>query len=187
MHTSGETDRVDANNLNSSCPSRPRHTQSRMSPSVQYGGDEVGAVVLDIGSYAVKAGSVVPFLPPPLTTTSPLTVCCHTRAQLRRRRCAQSSLPFRLRCRPQPRRRRRSLCLRLVPPRQQRAPVPPSRRDPQLCPGRHRRRLGRRLARRRARLCAEAPARLARGVPAPRDRGELEPEREQGTLVRVGV
>ncbi|KWU41964.1 Actin/actin-like protein [Rhodotorula sp. JG-1b] len=27
-----------------------------MSPSVQYGGDEVGAVVLDIGSYAVKAG-----------------------------------------------------------------------------------------------------------------------------------
>ncbi|GAA5983625.1 hypothetical protein JCM10908_000356 [Rhodotorula pacifica] len=27
-----------------------------MSPSVQYGGDEVGAVVLDIGSYAVRAG-----------------------------------------------------------------------------------------------------------------------------------
>ncbi|GAA5965870.1 hypothetical protein JCM8115_000728, partial [Rhodotorula mucilaginosa] len=27
-----------------------------MSPSVQYGGDEVGAVVLDIGSHAVKAG-----------------------------------------------------------------------------------------------------------------------------------
>lgn len=49
---------------------------------MQYGGDEVGAVVLDIGSHAVKAGCVVPPLSSSSHVTTADSVCCcpHSRS-----------------------------------------------------------------------------------------------------------